>query len=93
MNRYIFFILFTFIFFIEAELYSTVVNVSTQGDFDKLIKSKKITVAKFYAPWCGPCVASERPFEMISDSPDTTNAQFIEVNTDTLPELAKKYNV
>ena len=62
------------------------------ADFNAKIQQGKLTVVKFYAPWCGYCVKMTPVFKEIAKKYTDTH-MFYEVNTDTSKELAKKNNV
>ena len=59
-----------------------------EKDFSSLIENK--AVVDFYATWCGPCKMFAPIFEEVSSEMDMN---FIKVDTDNNPELAREYGV
>ncbi|WP_338985319.1 thioredoxin [Spiroplasma endosymbiont of Diplazon laetatorius] len=64
--------------------------IETVEEFDLEI-AKESTVVDFYAEWCGPCKMMAPIFDLTSN--EETSVNFIKVDTDKLPEVAKRYNV
>lgn len=59
-----------------------------EDDFDNLIKDK--AVVDFFATWCGPCKMFSPVFEDVSSE---TDINFIKINVDEYPDIARKYGV
>lgn len=61
-------------------------------DFNKdILKSKKICIVDFWAPWCGPCKMFGPIFENVSN--EFNDIDFFKVNADENEEICKKYGV
>lgn len=69
---------------------SDVVSVSSKQEFDELLASEDEVVLKFWATWCGPCRQFAPHFETLAEKSD---AKFVEVDVDAVPDLAVKYGV
>ena len=66
---------------------------ATQADFDAVVlDTPGITVADFYADWCGPCRMLAPVLEEV-DAAAEGKFQVVKVNTDENRDLAVKYNV
>lgn len=50
-----------------------------------------INFVKFFATWCGPCKVLDKTIKNIS--PDYSNVNFIEIDTDEEPALCKSYKI
>lgn len=63
------------------------------ADFKAAVEENtKVTVVDFWAPWCGYCVRMMPIFEGL-DKKNGDKVDFVKVNTDEEPELARQYNV
>jgi thioredoxin 1 len=71
----------------------SVKDITSEQDFDAALKAGKPIVAKFFAPWCGPCKRMKPIFESLSAK--YPEAIFASVNSDesATAALFKKYNV
>jgi thioredoxin 1 len=71
-------------------------SVKTQGMDDaaylQMIKSDKIVLIDFYAPWCGPCRRMEPLLKEVSEF-YKGKATIIRINIDEHPEIAKKQKI
>lgn len=63
-----------------------------QADFDAAVKEKKVTLADFWAPWCGPCRMVAPVVESVAGELGE-QAGFIKINVDDNQALAQKYGV
>ena len=63
----------------------------TDGNITEVLKSNKITVLDFWAPWCGPC----RMLGPIIEELATSNADIAigKLNVDENSESASRYGV
>lgn len=59
---------------------------------EKLIKSNKPIILKFFAPWCNPSKQTQKDIQEALSNIDF-DIDLLKVNIDHFPELAKKYNV
>jgi len=63
-----------------------------EKDFDAAVQGAKVTLADFWAPWCGPCRMVAPHVEAVAEKMDG-EAAFIKINVDENPALAQKYGV
>ncbi len=70
----------------------SVSNIKTEEFQDEVIKSDKLVITDFWAPWCVPCkMVAPVLEELSSDYPD--NLKVVKINVDEEGELAAKYNI
>ncbi len=67
-------------------------NGMAQADFDKLLKSEKLVLVDFYAPWCAPCKRMA-PYldEIKKDMAD--RVEVVRIDVDQSQELARSLSV
>ncbi len=63
----------------------------TEKDFDKTIKSKKLSVIDFFATWCMPCRMLKPILEKVEQN--VKDANFYSLDIDENDEIAKRYRV
>lgn len=69
------------------------VDVSSDADFELLIKTSAIPVlVDYWAPWCAPCRVVAPELEKVASR---TDGRFLiaKVNTEALPIIGAKYNI
>jgi len=69
------------------------VNVTSQSDFDHLIKTSSIPVlVDYWAPWCAPCRMVAPELEKVAAN---ANGRFLvaKVNTEALPIIGSLFNI
>lgn len=66
-------------------------EISSDGEFNSIVRSPSLTVVDFFATWCGPCRAIAPQFEMLSSQ--YPNVTFIKVDVDKLNDVAGRYGV
>ena len=70
----------------------SVLNIKTEEFQDEVIKSDKLVITDFWAPWCVPCkMVAPVLEELASDYPD--NLKIVKINVDEAGELATQYNI
>lgn len=62
-----------------------------EKDFDKTIKSKKLSVIDFFATWCMPCRMLKPILEKVEEN--VKDANFYSLDIDENAEIAKRYRV
>jgi len=73
---------------------SPTVNVSSSGEFSKLLGSSTIVVTDFYADWCGPCKQIAPTYESLSTKYSKPGrVTFTKVNVDNQQSIAQQYGV
>lgn len=67
--------------------------VYTDANFEtEVLKTDKLTVVDFWAPWCGPCLVIGPVIESLAtEYADKVNVG--KVNVDENPELSVKYGI
>lgn len=71
----------------------TVREIKNVEAFNKILKEGKPVVAKFFAPWCGPCKHMKPIVEKVAKK--QTNVNFVAISSDdaSVNELFRKYGV
>ncbi len=59
---------------------------------NSVLKSSKLVLVDFWAPWCGPCRKMTPVLEQIQNEM-TDSIQINKVDTDKYPKLASEYGV
>ena len=60
-------------------------------DFDEFIRSNRVAVVDFWAPWCSPCIAMEPALKRIES--EERDIAIAKLNVDENPEVAREYGV
>ena len=68
-----------------------VLEVNEQNFEAEVLKSDKLTVVDFWAPWCGYCIKLSPVIEQISQ--DMTDVKFVKCNTDDCSNIANDYAI
>jgi len=72
----------------------SVVQISSPGEFTKLLSSTQYVVVDFYADWCPPCKAIAPKFVELSDQHSIPDyLAFAKVNVDKIPALASQHGI
>ncbi|KAJ3184013.1 Cytoplasmic thioredoxin isoenzyme 2 [Gaertneriomyces sp. JEL0708] len=66
-------------------------QITSEEEFNEIIKSNEIVIVDFFATWCGPCKMIAPKFENFSST--YTKAKFIKVDVDEVPAVAEKVGV
>ena len=69
----------------------TVIEVNEQSFEKEVLKSEKLTVVDFWAPWCGYCVKLSPVIDQIAQ--DLPDVKFVKVNTDECENISKDYAI
>ncbi|KAK8000672.1 putative thioredoxin [Apiospora arundinis] len=73
---------------------SGTVNISSQGEWQRILGSSTIVVADFYADWCGPCKMVAPTFESLSTKfSKPGKITFCKVNVDNQQPIASAHGV
>lgn len=70
---------------------ASILHVTTLQEFTEAIQSAPCAI-KFTAPWCGPCKTLAPYFEELATT-YSEKAKFIEINTDTAPEITRHFQI
>lgn len=72
---------------------TTITDIQSKVQLDALLEQRKdsLVVIDFHATWCGPCHAIAPRFNELSR--EFTNAAFVRVDVDQVPEVAQQYSV
>ncbi len=69
------------------------VTTTNDANFDTdVVKSDKITLVDFWAPWCGPCRAVAPVLEEIAQE-HSDKLQVVKLNTDENPQITGKLGI
>ncbi|WP_319925199.1 thioredoxin [Xenorhabdus littoralis] len=64
-----------------------------ENNFDDVVNPNTgISVVRFWAPWCGPCLMVAPIYEKLADEMNKS-ATFGEVNIDDVPSIAARYGI
>ena len=66
-------------------------EVTEQTFENEVLKSDKVTVVDFWAPWCGYCIKLSPVIEQISK--EMPNVKFVKMNSDENENVARDYAV
>jgi thioredoxin 1 len=66
-------------------------KITSEAQYDSILKDNKAVFADFYADWCGPCKMVSPLVDKISQ--DITDVKFIKINVDELPQIAQRYGI
>ncbi len=58
------------------------VQLSTDADFETLIKSKDKVVVKYFADWCGSCKLFSPKYKKYAANEDNADVLFLDVNAE-----------
>ncbi|CAJ2504162.1 Uu.00g115560.m01.CDS01 [Anthostomella pinea] len=73
---------------------SATVNVSSSGEWSRILGSSTIVVTDFYADWCGPCKMIAPTFESLSTKYSKPGKiTFCKVNVDNQQSIAQSHGV
>lgn len=86
---------------LNSALFCITKTVETEADFNKVLKSKKPQVIKFYADWCGACKSMKPEFEKAAADIKNSKVDFVMVQIDkkdakgqeAFKAVTEKYNV
>ncbi|KAI1834627.1 Thioredoxin [Penicillium sp. IBT 35674x] len=72
----------------------SVINISSNEQFNTLLNSSRVVVADFYADWCGPCKAIAPVYDSLARQLTRPNQiTFTKINGDQQKDLAQAYSV
>ncbi|MGM0608430.1 MAG: thioredoxin [Candidatus Muiribacteriota bacterium] len=76
----------------EEEDDDLILYVTSEEDFDNVIKENKLVVADFYADWCPPCKVLAPILEEVAADFEN-QVKVIKIDVDNNQELAKRFEV
>ena len=65
------------------------VQVSTDQDFESLVKSNEKVVVKYFAGWCGSCKLFAPKYKRLSNDERFEGVTFLDVNAEQNPNARK----
>ncbi|KAB2688476.1 thioredoxin [Brucella tritici] len=69
------------------------ISAITGKNFDSdVLKNEGVTVVRFWAAWCGPCIRMKPVYEEVANEL-SVSAKFTEVDIDQAPEIAGAYGI
>ena len=68
-----------------------ILEVNEQNFDAEVLKSNKLTVVDFWAPWCGYCIKLSPIIEQISQ--EMPDVKFVKCNTDECMNIAQAYAI
>ena len=66
-------------------------EITEQNFEEEVLKSNKVTVIDFWAPWCGYCIKLAPVIEQISQ--EMNDVKFVKCNTDECINISKDYAI
>jgi len=66
-------------------------DIESKAEWQQTIDSNPVVFVDCYATWCGPCKVISPIFDKLSE--EHTNAKFIKVDVDKLPDVAQELGV
>ncbi len=72
---------------------AALIEIKSISDYDKQLHSGRPTVIKFFAPWCGACVANKPDFDALINDPTLAHIDFAIINFDDLADLANREKI
>lgn len=70
---------------------SNLLDVNEQNFESEVLKSDKVTVVDFWAPWCGYCIKLSPVIEQISE--EIPEVKFVKMNTDENEKISYDYAI
>lgn len=89
-SRSLFFALF---FCSPCMIMSKVTDIQSEEQLNQLLNNSQQVVLKFYADWCGHCVATKKPYQDLSENSDLQDITFAQIDVEAQPEISKKYDI
>lgn len=77
----------------SSQLCAQLIEIKSVADYDQQIKTGHPTVIKFFAHWCGACVANAPLFDALIKDPSLASIDFALIDVDKLPEIAQRENI
>ena len=65
------------------------VQISTDSDFETLLKSNSKVIVKYYADWCGSCKLFAPKYKRHSNDENNSDILFLEVNAEENEQARK----
>lgn len=69
----------------------SVISITSLNEFRLLISKPSLTVADFFATWCGPCQVISSQFEQLSR--EKSNTTFCKINVDICKDIVREFPV
>ena len=66
-------------------------EVTEQNFEEEVLKSGQLTIADFWAPWCGYCVKLTPVIEELAK--EMQDVKFVKINTDECMNIARNYSI
>lgn len=70
-----------------------ILELEEKNFFDKVLKTNKVALIDFWAPWCGPCKVISILIEEIEKKYKDKNLLLGKVNVDNNQSLASEYQI
>lgn len=71
----------------------SVIHITSEEQYQSLLKDSKPSVIKFAAEWCGACQSVKEPFAQVANDPELKDVNFVHVNIDDFQKLAQENGV
>lgn len=76
-----------------APIGGTVIEIKSAGEFDKTINNKKLSVVKYYAPWCGYCMRMAPVYDKLASEHKGAVLAKVDFTKEHGKQLAQKAGV
>lgn len=78
---------------VNSLVFAQVQNITSESDFDKIIRENNKVVAKLSMQGCPACSMVEKPFEALAEDQNNQDIAFLHIDVRNVPALSQRYEV